>query len=151
LCLLGASFPASASAYSSSAAYAKPRIDDPLKKQLAANDALITAIGLQVLSIAAPVVLLLLSVAVVAEKVPVVQRWMTCGHSMRWQLLDLLFRDAHFKSLGNYVRIQQTAFGAAMTVVCFLTFAATGVVLGVNNLFFSTYTGSVSPQVWFTY
>ena len=145
LCLPGAAFPAPDRLASASAA--KPRVSDPFKEQLATNDETVYQIGARVAAAFVPLVLVVISLAAASEKVPALKSWLTRSGALNWQVLDKLFREAHFKTLGNHVRVQQTPFGAAMTVACVLTFVAAGVVLGVNNLLYATYAGSVSPQV----
>jgi hypothetical protein len=148
LCLLGAAFPATDSYDAVSASL--PQVTNPFTLQNIANQAFIFDAGVKILSVTAPLIIAILLLGVAAEKYPAVHAFVSCSGQVNWQVLDMLFRDAHFKNLGNYIRIQQTAFGAVITIVCVLTFAAVGAVLGINNLLFPVYTGSVGsqPPLW---
>jgi hypothetical protein len=149
LCLLGAALPAPnrLAAATATPAGAKPRIRDPFVDEMVANDAEAAALGALIVWCVGPAVLVLLAVSIASEKYASAKQVFTCGGTVNWQTLDKLFRDQHFKQLGNHVRIQQTCFGAAMTIACVITFAAAGVVLGINNLMFPVFASSVSPQV----
>ena len=149
LCLLGAAFPAPNKLKDATATSvgAKPLIADPLRVLVAANEASVADLGMRIALIAAPIVLAIIALAVAAEKSAAVKSCLSCGRAVNWQVLDRLFRDAHFVSLGNYARLQQTALGAAMTVAGVLSFVAAGTILGVNNLLYPTYVSTVNLQV----
>jgi hypothetical protein len=147
--LLGAAFPApdTLNVATATAVGAKPLIIDPFQLQVAANEASVADLGMRIALIAAPIVVAIVALAVAAEKSASIKHCLSCGRSVNWQVLDRLFRDAHFKFLGNYARVRQTAFGAAMAVACVLSFVAAGGVLGVNNLLYPTYVSTVDLQV----
>jgi hypothetical protein len=123
-----------------------PELIDPFKQQNAANRESIYANSIQIAILCSPVVLFVILLGLAAEKVPAVRSLLTRSGVLQWQVMDLFFGESHFKSLGSVVRIQKTAFGAALSVACLLSMAALSWLLGVSNLLYPQYVVGVSSQ-----